>query len=110
MRQKWTVQPKGKEYFIETNELQPGDRFLLTFLNGELHEAEVMTEEDGIVACKVALPEAIADIQRTEILFPANILERCVRMPNGRMFDTYHIRILKEHGVRFKVKNERSEK
>lgn len=110
MRPKWTVQRKDEENFIETNELQPGDRFLLTFLNGELHEAEVMTTEDGIAACKVTLPEAIADVQRTEILFPGHILARCARMPNGRMFDTYHIRLLKEHGVRFNVKNERSEK
>ena len=110
MRWKWTVQRKNEENFIETDQLQAGDRFLVVFLNGELHEAEVMITEDGIATCKIEMPEAMTDITRTEVLFQGSILNRCIRMENGRYFQDYHIRIMKEHGVRFKVKNERSEK
>lgn len=107
---RWTVQRRNEEDIIDTDQLQAGDRFLVVFLNGELHEAEVMIVEDGIASCRIKMPKALVDVQRTEQLFPEHILYRCRRMENGRFFQEYHIRIMSEHGVRFKVNNERSEK
>lgn len=109
---RWTVQRKDEEKFIETFHLQTGDRFLLTFYNGELHEAEVMdVDEDAQTAdCRIQMPKELAQALRTELLFPASILARCIRQGDGEIFKMYQEEDGEgvEYGMSFTVRNERS--
>ena len=112
MRWKWTVQRKNEENFIETDQLQAGDRFLVTFYNGELHEAEVMdVDEDAQTAdCRIQMPKVLCEALRTELLFPASILVRCIRQGDGEIFKMYSEGDGEgvEYGMSFTVRNERS--